>query len=117
MEVIVLDEFVEVDRKELEGDDQVGSENAMVKDLDDVICVFWILLLEVLQYLELFPCLVLVSLLILDDLDSNHLFGLVVEAFEGLAEAAFPHLSKSKNMHGGSVVVVGSVSGKRIHSP
>ena len=89
MEVIVLDEFVEVDRKELEGDDQVGSENAMVKDLDDVICVFWILLLEVLQYLELYPCLVLVSLLILDDLDSNHLFGLVVEAFEGLAEAAF----------------------------
>ena len=90
LEVIVLDEFVEVDRKELEGDDQVGSENAMVKDLDDVICVFRILLLEVLQYLELYPCLVLVSLLILDDLDSNHLFGLVVETFEGLAEAAFP---------------------------
>lgn len=27
-----------------------------------------------------------------------------------LAEAAFPYLSKSKNMHGGSIVVVGSVS-------
>jgi hypothetical protein len=30
-----------------------------------------------------------------------------------LAEAAFPYLSKSKNAHGGSVVVVGSVSGKQ----
>lgn len=89
MEVIVLDEFVEVDREEFEGDDQVGSENAMVKDLDDVICVFWILLLKVLQYLELNSCLVLVSLLILDDLDSNHLFGLVVETFECLAETTF----------------------------
>ncbi len=31
-----------------------------------------------------------------------------------LAEAAFPHLSKSKNTYGGSIVVVGSVSGKNI---
>lgn len=89
LEVIVLDKFVEVDREEFEGDDQVGSENAMVKDLDDVICVFWILFLKVLQYLKLDSCLVLVSLLILDDLDSNHLFGLMVETFECLAEATF----------------------------
>ena len=89
MEVIVLDEFVEIDREEFEGDDQVGSENAMVEDLDDVVCVFWILLLKVLQYLELDSCLVLVSLLILDNLDSNHLFSLMVETFERLAETAF----------------------------
>ena len=89
LEVIVLDEFVEIDREEFEGDDQVGSENTMVEDLDDVVCVFWILLLKMLQYLELDSCLVLVSLLILDYLDSYHLFSLMVETFERLAETAF----------------------------
>ena len=32
-----------------------------------------------------------------------------------LAEAAFPHLSKSENTYGGSIVIVGSVSGERFH--
>ncbi len=31
-----------------------------------------------------------------------------------LAEAAFPHLSKSKNPYGGCIVIVGSVSGKTL---
>ena len=31
-----------------------------------------------------------------------------------LAEAAFPHLTKSKNTYGGSIVIVGSVSGKNV---
>ena len=90
LEVVVFDKLVEVDGEELEGDDQVGTEDAVVQDLDDVVCVLWILLLEMLQYLELHPCLVLVSLLVLDDLDSHHLLGLMVETFQRLAETAFP---------------------------
>ena len=45
LEVVVLDELVEVDREELEGDDQVGPEGAVVEDLDDVVCVVGVLVL------------------------------------------------------------------------
>ena len=42
LEVVVLDELIEVDREELKGDDQVRSEDAVVENLDNVVCVFWV---------------------------------------------------------------------------
>ena len=45
MEVVVLNEFVEVDREKFEGDDQMRSEGAVVEDLDDVVRVLRVLVL------------------------------------------------------------------------
>ena len=49
LEVVVLDELVEVDREEFEGDDQMIAEHAVVLDLDYVVLVVGVLLLQVLQ--------------------------------------------------------------------
>ena len=65
------------------------SENTMVEDLDDVVCVFWILLLKMLQYLELDSCLVLVSLLILDNLDGNVTAFNLILGFDYLSKRTF----------------------------
>ena len=89
MEVVVLDELIEVDREELEGDDQVRPEGAVVKDLDDVVSVVRVLVLKVLQDFEFYPSLVLVSLFVFNDLDCHYLLSLVVQALESLSEAAF----------------------------
>ena len=89
LEVVVLDELVEVDGEEFEGDDQVRAEGAVVQDLDDVVRVVGVLVLQVLQDFEFHSSLVLVPLLVLDDLHRHHLLCLVVQALESLSKAAF----------------------------
>ena len=78
MEVVVLDELVEVDREELEGDDQVVAEHAVVLDLDYVVLVVGVLLLQVLQDAQLNTRLVLVTLFVLDDFYRDDFIGFVV---------------------------------------
>ena len=56
---------------------------------DNVIGIVWIILLQVHQDLELDTCLMLESLLVPDKLNSHKLFGLMINAFEGLAKATF----------------------------
>ena len=89
MEVVVLDELVEVDREELEGDDQVIAEHAVVLDLDYVVLVVGVLLLQVLQDAQLNARLVLVTLFVLDDFYRDDFVGFVVQALESLAKTAF----------------------------
>ena len=78
MEVVVLDELVEVDREELEGDYQVVAEHAVVLDLDYVILIVGVLLLKVLQDAQLNARLVLVTLFVLDDFYRDDFVGFVV---------------------------------------
>lgn len=54
------------------------AENAMILDLNDVVLIFRVLLLQVLQNAELHTGLVLVPLLILDDFDGHDLVCLVI---------------------------------------
>ena len=78
MEVVVLDELVEVDREELEGDYQVVAEHAVVLDLDYVILIVGVLLLKVLQDAQLNARLVLITLFVLDDFYRDDFVGFVV---------------------------------------
>ena len=65
------------------------SEVAVVLDLDDVVGVVWVLILQVLQYVQLDTCLMLISLLVLDNLDSHNLSSLVVQALQSLTKRSF----------------------------
>ena len=62
------------------------SEVAVVLDLDDVVGVIWVLILQVLQYVQLDTCLVLIPFLVLDDLDGDNLPSLVVQALQSLTK-------------------------------
>jgi hypothetical protein len=62
-------------------------ENAVVLNLNDVVLVFRVVLLEVLQNVKLDACLMLVSLLIFDDFDGHDLSCFMVEAPQSLAKA------------------------------
>ena len=55
------------------------SEVAVVFNLNDIVRIFWILVLKVLQDAQLNTRLMLVPLLVLDDLDCHYLVGLVIE--------------------------------------
>ena len=78
LEVVVLDELVEVDREELEGDDQVVAEHAVVLDLDYVVLVVGVLLLQVLQDAQLNARLMLITLFVLYDFYCDDFVGFVV---------------------------------------
>lgn len=88
LEVVVLYELVKVNREELERYDQVVSKEAVVLNLYDIVLVLWVLLLQMLQNSKLYSCLMLVSLFVLDDLDSNDLSSLMIHAFKGLAKTS-----------------------------
>lgn len=89
-EVVVLDELVEVDGEQLEGNDEMLPEHAVVFDSDDVVRVIRVILFQVEQDLQLDPGLVLEFLLVPDDFDGHDLAGLVVDALQGLSEGALP---------------------------
>ena len=85
-EVVVLDELIEVDGKELEADHEVLPEHHVVLNANDVEGIVWVVLLQVHQDLQLYACLVLETLLISDQLNRDVLLGFVVEAFDSLPE-------------------------------
>ena len=79
LEIVVLDEFVKVDREEFERDDQVITEHAVVLYLNDVVLVVGVLPLQVLKDAQLYSCLVLVTLFVLNYFDCNNFIGFVVK--------------------------------------
>ena len=89
-EVVVLDELIEVDREQLEADHEVLPEHHVVLDANDVEGIIGVILLQVHEDLEFYSCLVLETLLVSDELNRDMLLGLVVEAFDGLAERTLP---------------------------
>jgi hypothetical protein len=64
-------------------------ENDIVFHVNDVHCVIRIIFLQVLQYLELNTCLIIVFLFVLNNLQSNLFFSLVIKTFNSYAERAF----------------------------
>ena len=87
LEIVVLDEFVEVDGETLEADEQVLSEEGEALDSDHIVLVMFVVLVQVLQYFELYSSLVLELLLVADQLNGNFFFLFVVKALDGLTEA------------------------------
>jgi len=79
LEVVILYELVQVDREELERDDQVVSEHAVVFYLNNVVLVFRVLALQVLQNAQFYTCLVLVPLLVFYNFDRHNFASFMVE--------------------------------------
>jgi len=64
-------------------------ENDIVFHVDDVHRVIRVIFLQVLQYLELNTCLIVVFLFVLNNLQCNLFFSLVIKTFDSYAEGAF----------------------------
>jgi len=80
LEIVVLDEFVQVDGKKLERDDKMLSKHAVVFYPDDVVRVIWVIFFQMQQYFELDSCLMLELLLVSNNLDCNYLSCLMINA-------------------------------------
>ena len=66
LELVLLDQLVEVDIEQLKGDTSVGAKDEMVKHMNDVIAIVFILLAQVLQDSDLFLGLAVEPFLIAD---------------------------------------------------
>ena len=108
LELVLLDQLVEVDAEQLEGDAGVGPEGEVVEQVDDVVGVVLVLLPQVLQDPYLLLGLPVEPLLVPDHLQRHVVVVLVVVGLDHLAEAAlsnhFEHLVPVGQM------VVGDVS-------
>ena len=86
--VVLLDELVQVEAQQLEGDAQVRAERKVLADVHDVVRVAGVGGAQVLQHAQLDLRLRVEALLVADDLERAVLAGLVVEHLEHLAKAA-----------------------------
>ena len=86
LEVVHLDEVVEVDAEELERDDEMLAERERVEALDDVLLVFWIVLVQCFDQPRFNETLFVQALLILEDFQGDKLFLFVVENAENDTE-------------------------------
>ena len=87
-EIVVLDEIVEINRQQFKRYDQMLPEKQIVLYSYHIILIMLVVLIEVEQDLQLHARLILELLLISDNFDRDCLAIGVVEAFEGLSEAA-----------------------------
>ena len=85
---VALDELVEVVAEQLEDDAHVAAKSKEVPDLDDVGSVFGVVLADCQQNLNFDLRLVVVTFLILDNLQCQHFLLLVIEHLEHLAIGA-----------------------------
>ena len=63
----------------------------MIFDLNDIVLVFCVLLLQMLQDVQFYTSLVLVAFFVFYDFDSDNLSCFMVHAFECLAETTFAY--------------------------
>ena len=66
--------------------------HAVIFDTNDVVGVFWIIVLQVQQNFELNTSLMLELLFVSDDLDCNDLASLVIDALQSLSKRSFPQI-------------------------
>lgn len=88
MEVVVLDEVIQIDREQFERYDQMLPKDHIVLNPNNVERVVRVIQLQVHQYLQLHPSLVLEPPLVANQFDRDEFLRLVVEAFKCLAKAA-----------------------------
>ena len=65
------------------------SKDHIILHVNDIHSIVWVIISQVLQYLELNPSLVVVLLFIFDNFESDHFLSFVVETPNGLPERAF----------------------------
>lgn len=86
--IVKLQEVVEVDAHQFEGDAEMLSEDDVVLHVNDVHRVFLVVLSQILEDLQLHSSLVVVLLLVLYDFDGHFFLTLVIEALDSYAERA-----------------------------
>ena len=91
LELVLLDQLVQVDAEQLEGDAHVAPEHKVVVHVDQVEGVVLVLLAQVLQDPDLFLGLSVKPLLVPDHLEGYVLVGLVVVGLHHLPEAALAY--------------------------
>ena len=87
--MIHLNELIEIDREHLKCDHQVLSENELVRSPDNVLLVFWVTIVKVLDKLGFNKTLLIKSLLVLENLQSYIFFLFVIVALEYDSETTF----------------------------
>ena len=80
--------FIQINAKQLKRDNQMFPKNQIVLHPDYIVLVIWVILLQMLQYLQFYSRLVLKLLFVPDELNRHYLLSLVVLALEGLAKTA-----------------------------
>ena len=78
LERVHFDKLVKVDREQFKRDDQVLSEHKLVKQLNDVLLVFRVILVQSFDQFDLNQTLLVKSLFVLEDLQGNKLLVFVV---------------------------------------
>jgi hypothetical protein len=90
LEIVVFDKLVQIDWKKFEADNQMFSEVAAILDLNNVVRVFGVLVLQMLQNLQLYSGLMLKLLFASNDFDCYDFSSKVILAFQRLPKAPLP---------------------------
>ena len=88
-EIVVFYEFVKVDGKEFEGDDQVLSKHAVILNPNDIIRVIWVIFFKMKQNLKLNSSLMLELLFISNYLYCHYLSRFMINTLKRLSKTAF----------------------------
>lgn len=88
MVVVHLDKFVQINCIEVKHNAQMVAPHEVVLEFDDAFNLIWVVFLEEEEQLGFNGCLIVVLFLVLDHLDGDHSFGLVVLALQDLAKSA-----------------------------
>jgi hypothetical protein len=88
IEVVDFEELEEVHAHEFKADAEMLAEDHVVVQVDHIHDVLGVVLFQILQNLELNPCLVVVLLLVLDHLHGHFAASFVVNALEGRSKTA-----------------------------
>ncbi len=91
LELVLLDEFVEVEGEELKGDAGMAPECKVVRHVDDVHPIVLVEVSEVLEDSNLFLSLPMKPFLIPDHLEGHMDVGLVVKGLYDLTKAPLPY--------------------------
>ena len=91
LKLVLLDQLIQVDGEQLEGDAGVGAEGEVVIHVDDVERVVLVLLAQVLQDPDLLLGLAVEPLLVPDHLQGHVVVVLVVVGLDHLPEAALAY--------------------------
>eukprot|EP00359_Climacostomum_virens_P007790 CAMPEP_0204909082 /NCGR_PEP_ID=MMETSP1397-20131031/7877_1 /ASSEMBLY_ACC=CAM_ASM_000891 /TAXON_ID=49980 /ORGANISM="Climacostomum Climacostomum virens, Strain Stock W-24" /LENGTH=206 /DNA_ID=CAMNT_0052078807 /DNA_START=850 /DNA_END=1471 /DNA_ORIENTATION=- len=88
--LVSLEEVIEVDAEELEGNADVPAEHEAVFHLHDVAAIAWVFAAQAVKDFY-FDCpLLLKPLLVPEDLEGHSLVALIIKSLDYLAERAFP---------------------------
>jgi hypothetical protein len=86
LKIIVLNEFIEIDRKQLKRDNEMLPKHAVIFYSNYVICIIWIVIFKMEQNLQLHSSLMLKLLFVSDNFDGNNFSCFMVNTFKRLTK-------------------------------